>query len=784
MRKLEKITLLKILVIQYLSLISLALHVITIPATWKTIISLPAFLIIPWLTGRFFLFLLHKAKILEDLCYNGVFNIIFEWFLGNLFTSITCVLFHLLKLNLLVKNLHIITASLVIISLLLMDKRSYSRTLKIPPQDMFFCGSIAIVPALIARWNVPFGYPAMGWMIPTIIHQPALRVIKYGYVDLRGLRVPEYLLTALISALYDIDPMQLNWGLPFILAPVYSIGVYLLSYRLFRSRFLSIIAAIFAPYLNVGTTPETIFFGTFLENPRSNTILYALFPFMLTFLDGLATVQEVTFEKMFLAIVLIFAPMLFVYVVAESNYLKPEKFGLHPSFRPFFIRPITILGVLVCSLLLYKLLRKRENEVWGIIPAPLLLISLSFYMFHRDEAIIFCFIAVLYMLFRKISLEAKRLSINFRIRHRMLFKISSSLHELLFLIILSSATTYIALWFCGSIDFLQIKFSSILWPETLRQPPISNLVIKRHDFLNANNPIVITVLVAGLLIALLKRRPNYLLVSTMFLVTFTIYVLPDYWLYRAYKEFSPFMAIVLAIPFDYVRRSWIAKSFSRSEGNKLREYALAILASILIIMFLLFSLIPPLISRFSYTPKGSSYYSLITDYEYSTANWLRANLPDNVRLISDYRTIVLLTPLANKIWITEKGMSVYSLSQQDKELLSYVKRRILMNPDPVEAWKATIELEGNISWSERYFLERIGKEPGPLVIVFSCRTQEWLARKGLSDVTFPQQDAIIEDAHFKKFLNGKFFKLVYNIDDKIYVFIPMLTNSSTSRHGI
>jgi len=754
----------------YLIVIGITSHLLCIPEAVKAFLALPSFLVLPWLFGNSLLYI--SERLFHRAPQRSVWaHFIFSWLIGVFSLSVLSAMLQFFKQSAILANLHIlvllfITLSLVYKSFLQKSKERYqviisrySHNLRV---DLLLCISIGLIPALIARIHVPFGFFGYGYMLPTIINQPALRMIEHGYMDL-SLRWPEYLLTALSCMIFNCEPMSFNWSLPFLLAPLYSIGLYLLSYKLFKNRMLSLLTALFGPFINVGTTYRTLFFGQFIENPRSNTILYSIFPLTL-----LLTQEKISdkYYKIRDVIVSLFTLTVFwmaQYILVESAWFRAQALGLPRGYRLQVIRPIAMLIAPLAGSLIPEFFLANEFSKANF--TQLLLIALVFQIFHEKECLLFILTLLLYILLIQLSKKKAVLIIEILNRKRMF-----NLSRLAFYMVIISAFLFIFLQWINVLNIYSSNLlSSLLWSPLGSAELRNTFIVKRLWFEDANSPIILALLIVGLFHILLSKDRKKLLILTMFSLTLLIYFLPDFWTYRAYKEFSPFMAIVLAISvcsiYELIFRTlnWL----NRTNINKyLAPLALALMLSIIIP-----TLVFPVYTRFSFTYSNQQYYTCIADYEYQAALWLKENTPENTKIISDYRTMVLIIPLSNKIWLTDRQMNVLSLPDEDRQLVSYIKNNIFLAPDSKHAYEAIWNLSNRIPWQENPFLECTGLSESNItfVVIISARTVKWIEQQGIIDVAFPQY-VNVNPKYLEIFLDTNYFELLLNIDDKIYVF--------------
>ena len=155
------------------------------------------------------------------------------------------------------------------------------------------------------------------------------------------------------------------------------------------------------------------------------------------------------------------------------------------------------------------------------------------------------------------------------------------------------------------------------------------------------------------------------------------------------------------------------------------------------------------------------------------ADWIRENLPKNVAIISDYETIMILTSLGNKMWLTAKGMDVNDLSRNEKckQILQIIKYEILQINNTENICKSIQKLRSLIHIQERNYMSYVGTNPNELIfiVIFSSRTEKWIEQEGINDVMEPQYTKV-NPVYIEKFNSSIYFKILYKIDEYLYIF--------------
>jgi len=270
--------------------------------------------------------------------------------------------------------------------------------------------------------------------------------------------------------------------------------------------------------------------------------------------------------------------------------------------------------------------------------------------------------------------------------------------------------------------------------------------------------VILSAIICGFLAVYLKNRELLAIVSVLGILVI-IFFLPDDFTYRFYKEICPFLSIVSAYGIVY-----LLKFFEGRTKWKIKTVYIT-----LIIVLLLPTFVDSSYERFSKLPEGMETASAIADFEYQAADWLRENTTKNTIILSDFRTMVLVTPLANRISPVEKTMLVSELGEEDLTTLGNIKD-ILSGTNSDLVYDAIKSVYGKMSYRDKYYLESQERfEDISYVIIVSSRTIKWLKTPSLNPVKNPQVDDV-PSVYIDKLLSFKNFKLIYSIDEKIYIF--------------
>jgi hypothetical protein len=225
--------------------------------------------------------------------------------------------------------------------------------------------------------------------------------------------------------------------------------------------------------------------------------------------------------------------------------------------------------------------------------------------------------------------------------------------------------------------------------------PISSLIMPQYAasnaysfssrfswiFVNNLSLLLVSLLVLGIAVALFSKKKENLFMISLFFFALFLYLFPETYAYRFFKELTIVMAFIMALAIWRIFRTLV---------DSKKKYSTFIF-SVLIIVLLLPSLIAPVYQRYY---QSNLSQPLISEYEYSASTWLRTNTPENSILISDFETMQLVGPLSNKLLPIQRNMNVEGLKQNDVEMTWLIKDLLknsistsLMSVNESQFWK-------------------------------------------------------------------------------------------------
>jgi hypothetical protein len=282
----------------------------------KSILSLPAWLIIPYFFGSCFTLVLGRFHINSLASQKGrVFSLLF----GIYMIIVATFLLDLMGLSIALENLYLLV---LFIAFLYLIYRTFRKTDFEFPLDtkkftkyvpiFVFCLLVSFIPAVIYRSISPFPYGALETIsIPFEQYQPALRFMDYGY--LQHYRIYDYVSLGFVSQLFNIDPLSFIWSSTFLMSAIFSFGLYLFSFEISKSKGFALLTVLIGSFLTL---------NEFRDIPllfRSNVFLYVFLPFVLYLAYKNISKKEYRLRNVALTLVFISVIVLFYVYLLESD---------------------------------------------------------------------------------------------------------------------------------------------------------------------------------------------------------------------------------------------------------------------------------------------------------------------------------------------------------------------------------------------------------------------------------------------------------------------------------
>ncbi|MCJ7504916.1 hypothetical protein MUP05_00375 [Candidatus Bathyarchaeota archaeon] len=730
----------------YLYLGMIVTRVVNLPLEAKSVLALPSFYLLPLLVG---VVLDNLAHLEEKVDLSFLSSLVVDYIVGVLAMEAMAAILQIANAGILLQNIGFLFLSFSSLGLLFLfgrevmsflrkGKKSLSRKHVVSILSIFltsltaFFLKLSFVPAPFTVWNA--------WANPIAQVQGVLRLWSSGFFDITQ-RWFDILFATTSCQLFNIGaPEYFGYTATLLVTFVAALGVNLLVYKLTSNLWASLLCGCMSIFLNIPSGLQSAPVYQF----KSNSILISLSMwFLLPLTELLEKSRENSSKSLLSSIICVSLPMAILAFMTSFLVI-----GLVPSFGISYetylalVRPLVIVSFILISLATAIVRRKVGLGTF------LLMVFLTVYTMHDTDSLYYMAFLIVIVSFSYL-LRLKR-------NRAVLTAISLTMFSL------------ILLAWNGLINIPDLPISTYLGygqPSTT-----SSFLVKKIVFSDGNTSAIRYLFMIGV-VALIFSRSYFNKASSWFLgtssltVSFGLFFFPDYWLVRVMDIATPFMAMAItsipAFVLDGVGflHKWRGKS--------------RVLISAAIIGLFLFSVVPnlqqPLVKKLSEFPP-----SKVASYEYDAALWLRQNTNETATIVSDYWTMMLLNPLSNKVWITNRMFISDDLDQWHKQLLSDLKTGVFDAAKSSQAYQGLESLiggiEGNLDWTEQYYLSRSGIQSTDLtfLIVLSSRTIQWLYQSSL-DVDAPQYGGV-DSKHLSIFDDSNYFLKVYEVPGQLYVF--------------
>jgi hypothetical protein len=692
-----------------------------IPEYAKAFLSTPLVLIIPYA----FAFITMKGKnIYEDF----IVDMLAKWIIGLIIITYLSIILNYFNAFSIV--FYIVMLALFTFCFMASKSSSYRFTrihyIQVRRAAAIVATVLALIPVIISSIFVPFPHFGMSIDAARIIIQPVLRAIEDGYL-MPDIRPAEVILAIFPCYISGIDPAAFLWTARFLLAAIFSIGMFLLALEVYDGdTHAAVMAAVIASWAFVGSKPSTFFFDVPAQHFRSNVILYAVFPLVLLATGRLLKKEEIRMH----ALVMLGGLTLVLWFYFEINEAK--VFSLPNYYKLAVWNPIVYTLMLI--LLIVFTICRNKNLLF------LYTFIFTCFLFHVEETILFAGTLFAYIFFMQISKKISKKPIIFFLLMMIIgiyFSLSFILNTLRSLIFKILPFPQIAEW--ASFDY------------------------KLNEFLDGITLPGLLLLVFSSILSILAKDAKILTHIYVLILLAFVYFLPFEFTYRIFKEFNIFFAIISSYNMHlFSKRIKIVVHYENRT-----KFVSPLIILVVLVLFLSSIYLPIVFRRFSSAPpyficwKGGI-QSYLTSEEWEAASWLREHLPSTTILISDYFTMFTLTPLANKVWCAEKSMDPPEQIPYLLPELKYIKE-IFLSENSTIAYEKIVKVRP--MWVETLYLKakNYNSDKFSYVIIVSKRTLRWIELREyygfVLDPCFP-----VTDKPLKIFNDERYFQLIYEND--------------------
>ena len=709
------------------------------PELVKAALALPVFAVLPILVGSALLRLLPLVNDSAGLDLFG--RALIEWLVGSLALVSLAVTLQLTGQAFLLQRFGLVALALAL------GGSFVSRVVPVRPVRFRMEGATALAlvaavlvsftPKAIAARYTPFPLISHNILDPLFFGQPALRMIEQGYLELENqAHAPGLLtLTAILSQLYNVDPLSVLWMGPFLLYAVFGAGLFLWARAVSGRSTFALLATGVGLFILTGNT-------LFQATPvilRSNTLLLALFPLGLYLTHRLVTESSASRQGNIEGLV---ALQLCVGVLFAA--MNGFQFGvLTQEYRVLWM-----LGVaFAIGLPLLAINRSR----WRCDAVPVLFIVIvAFQVFHVFEGAIFLTALIAYGL--AMTLRGSRLELPVAAGLALAavgFFLLQDHGVISFPPDFSLASSFV---FGSSYDASSITFGDRAWAlqKALSREVIALLVIGTAGYLAGRSDSY--------------GRAVVIVGALMFLV----YLLPDARAVRTNRALVPFLALLV------VAGANVLGALARQAISRIRRDSplLQEVVQFGLVAAVLPALVTPFVDFNSTVPGGQLFHSNITLVEYELAEWFSEETGENVRIISDYQTMLIVSSLSNKVSLTERKLFPFEMSEAGREQMFFIKDFVLRARASPAANFFIRTLADSEPSRERRYLKATGmvSEEPRYFVVWTTQTCLWSIRAGLYPIRRYPFPGRVTPSTVAQFSDPRYFRKVAQFGDQAYIF--------------
>jgi len=698
-----------------------------LPTLVTTFLALPAFVLLPWMTGS--VFMRHSRNKL-DLNEIGMWWGI-SWIVGFLLLFVAASMLALLG----VLNVPMLGFSVIGIYGvdLLSKRRDTSREIRFEMRR----SSFATLVLLLVAGILPVAYFYNVQPFPLTFGESysyvlsAVETSKLNIVNIfEGHPPVTSVMFGIISALYNLHPFYIWSSSNYLLHLLYPFLVYSLSYALTRKRLTSLFAAIISPWM---------YGWAYLLGIGNKSLLVVLYPLGLFLINCVCEKEKINFS-------LLIRTTLFLAIIQILLLFGPRT--------PAILRVLVIIG-LPLALLVQIGVSKVTLFTLSILPF-LTLLSVT----HPYESILvtlFIFSYIFGHIVKSVAIKWGSRRINVLSLLGILILIFGILNA--YGIINYSDNFVLTRWIFGN------KYEDSAWDI--------NAKVKYNRLTSVGTQMTVYLFLGSLLLMFLfnefqqnsKRNCPRCLLPMAFVgaITFTVMFLPDGHLVRA----GSYLNVIFSILISHLMFSLGTHNKSLIIRLPVGVTSISINWRLLYFFLVLLVLMPQFQmgrSTFvkSYTNANpENYFSFIQTYEVEAFQWIERNYSNmsergNIILISDPYTMYLFksltateTALPEYVYIYDREYSEQSLKEIDR-----LRERLFSVYD------------SEISYKEVF---RVGEGYSKVLIIVSERTATWIS-SGKNFPSFPTTR--ISKKTQELFSDENYFNLCFNVDDKIYIFEP------------
>jgi len=719
----------------YIIIIGGLCYILPIPEMVKAFLALPGFLIIPIFMGKLLNFITAFRKIFSKMDAVSYFTSI--WISGIIFILLIAYTMYFLKIfHFVVFVISILI--LILLSTLFSDdiiKKHFKKLQNVFGSKHVFLLIIglSLMPAIFILSHMIFPIPIN---VTNYTHSTSiLQIIEEDKLPLiNPYSCTSYILFAIEAGIFNTHPLNILWWIPLLMYVLFLCGTALFLYTVSKRRIVAILGAFIGGWILQGGLV-----GHLYDPTPGGFISTAIFPYILYMLHKNINVFGVSPKKTY--IFLLTNLFLFSIYFVVLTILMVED-----STKNFIILVLFFI-IFLYIFLIPSFLDNKDSFIFFML-ALFMAYPLFTYTVHFP---LYFFIIFSYIFF-SILIEK---GFDKRFVH-ILF-----LGMIMFVILFVGLQIYEILSFKKLI--LNIKLLNLggsMWDVSFAQ--------KYHNIMSSmSTPLFFIVLLGGLFLFFYLNKRKIVPVMVTYTCIF-LYFFPFFITYRILFLMVPFFVYVIA---DFVT------SIYKIATHHMYYYRYSFITYVLVVLIVCSSSFLSISSLSFYALGGSPFKNATissgTYEEYQAGIWIKHNTPKDTFIISDPATLGIIIgwsnqKMSNDPVITKHGkMPTMPLNTNiDPPLQEYIEtlKTVFIEKDSTKTYKK---------------IEKVTNNSNNSLVVISKRTMYWI-ENNYSDykcqqscMWYPYSETNIslhEVSYFKKFFNSSYFELIYNDNDKIYIF--------------
>ncbi|OQX21930.1 MAG: hypothetical protein BWK75_02050 [Candidatus Altiarchaeales archaeon A3] len=755
----------------YILIVGGLCHILPIPEIVKGFLALPALLIFYYLFGKcvldgtsktlnnyIFWLKLKKSDLISQFIFFWLFGYFIVTFLLYLLNTISTLLVYEFKIffiqDNILKYIFLYFFLFILFYKILKhlgygysNENRYDDLLKnisnegINSKTLLFFILFSMTMVSFSKMFIPFPYIGELYISVAEDECSSSRLLNDGYLAL-GTRYVILQFNSIGHVFFGIEILTLNWVVPYLLFFILMFGIYMLSYSISKNKFISLF----------GSVSGSLFAATIIDIPgvalvKGNMLYVVLLPLILFFINrNFCFTKTDTLKKDLHSLIII--GCVFVLISFFSLIYVPPIFEL--STYQILLKYLFLL-TLILILVLFGTFYKKE------VMFTFLIILFICFTFHSQEFILFFGIIFLY-LFGLIIIKS-----NSPYGH----------YFIIFMIFLS--LLFFSVQYFSIINFTDAQYFT--------KEIYSNMGMDSYNFtykLNrieekSNSIIWLFAIIASIFILIYGQKKymqkNILIIFMSYSIVL-VYFLPESATIRIEKFMCPFIGFLVGWGIFH-----ISKFF-----NQKYIYFFAIF----FIICMLFATSFSLVYEFAKPPMGYTYYPKFAYYEYESCSWMRTNIPENTILVTDRFSYFTMAPLSQKIYFMNLDMNKDMGTTQKYDINKWMMINEIFHAENSEyAYNNLKKLEKMHivdDISKAYVTMKTIKDPQfehfSSVIVITGRTIKAFdnTKKTKNQYILPIEwyyslNKINPESRYLKIFNDqKYFTLLYNNSDYIYIF--------------